>query len=95
MRESFFVLLAEVKRMVTLLPEPLLLAIGAWVSDAIQFGRSPPKLRVVGPEVAAPRAAPAGAPWEVMGLIRRHVHDLDEDSVVFLRTWCVDGLRFA
>lgn len=112
-----FVLLAEVKRMVTLLPEPLLFSMGNWMVDQLLFGRNGDDLshlkRVApresarspqsassgrfvllrSPSATPPRPIP-GTSWEVMGWIRRLLHELDEERVMLLRLWCSAQLRF-
>lgn len=91
----FLVLLADLKRMVTLLPEAELSLMVGWVIDEIQFGRARPKLRVVRtPSMAAPRDV-GGEPWEWMGLVRRLLHELDEERVALLSHWCSARVPYA
>lgn len=118
--DRFLLPLADVKRMVTLLPEHLLFSMGNWMVDQLLFGRnrddfsadapSDLPLRGVGrspqpasagrfvlirsPSATPPRPIP-GSTWEVMGWIRRLLHELDEERITLLRLWCSAQLRFA
>jgi hypothetical protein len=87
-REPFLATLADLKRMVTLLPEADLLAIWSAVMDEVLFGRPGRNLRLVPTVGRTPAQPPPGPLWELMGFLRRMVHELDEEAVRLLRYWC-------
>lgn len=92
------VVYAGLKQLLTRLSEAELMLIRSWVEHEIRtLANTPRSLRLVrspGARTATPEPPPfEGNVVELMGALRRRLHELPEDRLIVLHVWINDRLR--